>query len=150
MANGRMEAGGVNVFVLPRGELREMIQAHAANCRANAEKVRAELRDEEERAAGGGPVTQVKDVLKSAVEAFENKAKEADYLAEHLAPDEHFVMSAAHLLAFKASFGVIDINVNQLVLSYMTANKPEKQAERNLKSALVQVPRLVLPGYAEG
>jgi hypothetical protein len=141
---------GPNVFSLTRGELEQLIREHARNARDNAAKVLAETTDE--TSAGnqwGTKITQVRDILQSAHVALVKRAEEAEYLAEHLAPDDAYRMSAAELLAFRAQFRPVEINVARLVLSAMEAPRPDAQAERALGATLIKVPRLSVPGMTE-
>jgi hypothetical protein len=139
----------VDIFEMTSDEMRSRVQDHKDSVLAALEKVRARIaRDEAEvaeRPHMAGFCSSALDIYRSAAKGLETRVKEADLYLDHLPPGRTLAMSAAHLVGFAAAFGPVEVDAERTIVGAEEAVRPTNQAERAVKEALVQVPRMSLP-----
>lgn len=141
--------GPADIFSVTGDEMRALIDSHIVtvrDCRARA-VARVSLEEAAEAAAvekGGRFFSTAKEVFQSTVAALDRRIEECEFTRDHLVSGD-YRMSAAHLLGFRSAYRPLVIDTESAIVSAEQAPHPESQAERSMKEALVQVPRLVLP-----
>lgn len=139
----------VDIFEMTSDEMMVLIAEHIDSVEQAIGKCSERIEREEsevmERPHMASFCSTAIDVFKSALKALETRADEARWMYGHLKPGRTLAMSAAHLIGFRAAFGPVVVDVDMAIVAAHEAPKPSAQAERAVKEALVQVPRISLP-----